>query len=39
MLIENNDLRKSFSENALNDIKKFELESIIKKWNNLLERM
>ena len=39
MLIENKDLRKSFSENALNDIKKFELESIIKKWNNLLERI
>lgn len=39
MLIESKNLRKSFSENALNDIKKFELESIIKKWNNLLERI
>ena len=36
-LIENEVLRKKFSNNALNDTKKFHLDTVIKKWNRLLD--
>ncbi|MGM9979691.1 MAG: glycosyltransferase family 4 protein [Clostridium sp.] len=36
-LIENKELRKSFSNNALEDTEKFNLKNIIKKWTDILE--
>ena len=38
-LIENKYLRKNFSNNALEDVEKFKLESIMKKWHVLLENI
>ena len=37
LLIENEELRKSFSDNALLDIDKFSRSRIIKQWLNLIE--
>ena len=37
LLIENKNLRESFSNNALEDTEKFNLKNIIKKWTNILE--
>lgn len=39
ILMENDVLRKRFSNNALNDTKKFQLENVIKKWSRLLDAM
>lgn len=38
-LIENETLRNSFAENAGNNIHKFQLESIIEKWNRVLSSL
>lgn len=38
-LIENEELRKSFSDNALLDIDKFSKEKIIKQWLDLIESL
>lgn len=39
LLIENENLRKSFSDNALLDIDKFSKDRIIKQWLNLIETL
>lgn len=38
-LIENNELRIKFSENALYDTEKFKLNSIIEKWIDLIDKI
>ena len=36
-LIENNDLRKRFSDNAKLDLEKFSSDRIIEQWNDLIK--
>ena len=37
LLMNNRDLRQNFSDNALMDTDKFDLRSIMDKWNEVLE--
>ena len=39
LLMRNDDLRKQFSEHAQNNIEKFQMESILKNWNIVLENL